>query len=139
MSARGISVVVLLGEATVFSVHNIGIAYAVASWLTMALITGILAGTGPGGRPFSNHPHCGLLACLQRPAEPGNLLGRDFLLGHTVGALAGWYVIDAGIRTLCCKPQVLQFGERDDAERFVRGFGGRSGTSMEWPTSSEGA
>ncbi|MBX6395430.1 MAG: DeoR family transcriptional regulator, partial [Alicyclobacillaceae bacterium] len=69
-------------------------------------------------------PHCGLLAFRQRPTESGSFLGRDFLLGHTVGSQVGWYVMDARIRTLCCEPQVLLFGERDDAERFIQGFGG---------------
>ncbi|MCL6577202.1 DeoR family transcriptional regulator [Kyrpidia sp.] len=69
-------------------------------------------------------PHCALLACAQRPSQPRSLLGRDFLLGHTVGAAAGWYVMGADMPTLCCEPQVLLFGERQDAERFVRGFGG---------------
>lgn len=68
--------------------------------------------------------HCGMLRFLHRRDEAGDLLGRDFLLGHTVGARTAWYVFDSEIHVPCCEPQLLLFGEREHAERFVRGFGG---------------
>jgi nitrous oxide reductase accessory protein NosL len=47
----------------------------------------------------------------------------DFFYGTMLNVRDAWYVVESAIG-LCCRPSVLSFSQRVDAERFVQGFGG---------------
>ena len=47
----------------------------------------------------------------------------DFFYGTMLNVRDAWYVVQSDI-SLCCRPSVLSFSQREDAERFARGFGG---------------
>lgn len=79
----------------------------------------------PGGsqRAFCC-PHCALV--WQQVADAGEavVLVRDLLYGRPVDARVATYVVGSDV-VMCCQPSVVAFGRREDAERFVRGFGGQ--------------
>lgn len=68
--------------------------------------------------------HCGLMLHEQNEGQAVQALCRDFLTETTISALQGWYVFDTSLDIGCCEPQVLSFGQRKQAEKFVKGFGG---------------
>jgi len=69
-------------------------------------------------------PHCGLLRHRQLKAQVMQALCQDFFTNATINADHAWYVFQPQVEIGCCQPQVLCFGRRDIAERFIRGFGG---------------
>ncbi len=66
--------------------------------------------------------HCGLMALAGDP-NVGIAMVADFLYGTMLNARTVWYVVDSDI-DFCCRPSVLIFSHREDAQRFSRGFGG---------------
>ncbi|MBE2271745.1 MAG: DeoR family transcriptional regulator [Anaerolinea sp.] len=76
--------------------------------------------------------HCGLLLAQHQP-EIVALLTRDFVYGQMVNAFTAVYVYESRVR-LCCMPSLLAFSCRDDAESFVKGFGGVALTYSEAQT-----
>ncbi len=63
--------------------------------------------------------HCGLLAL----AEVRSAMTTDYLYGTLLNAATSWYVLASAVSP-CCRPSVLSFSDRQDAERFAQGFGG---------------
>jgi DeoR family transcriptional regulator, copper-sensing transcriptional repressor len=67
-------------------------------------------------------PHCGLMALSSR-TDIRIAMTPDFFYGTMLNVRDAWYVVESAIG-LCCRPSVLSFSQRADAERFVQGFGG---------------
>lgn len=67
-------------------------------------------------------PHCGLVL-LDRCAPDDLVLVTDFLYGQMVSAGSATYLTGSSVST-CCRPGILAFANRTDAECFQRGFGG---------------
>lgn len=70
--------------------------------------------------------HCGLIRQLQLDKKVRQAITYDFFTGITMGANITYFVIDPSVRITCCQPQVLAFDSKDNAEKFVKGFGGRA-------------
>jgi len=68
--------------------------------------------------------HCGLMLHEQNEGQAVQALCRDFLTETTISAVQAWYVLDTSLDIGCCEPQVLSFGQHEQAEKFVKGFGG---------------
>lgn len=66
--------------------------------------------------------HCGLMALANR-ADVSLAMTTDFFYGTMLNARQAWYVLDSDV-SLCCRPSILSFSNRTDAERFVKGFNG---------------
>ncbi|MDI6716592.1 MAG: DeoR family transcriptional regulator [Actinomycetota bacterium] len=69
--------------------------------------------------------HCGLLRHRQLGDQVIQAICYDFFSSTTISALSAWFVMDTSVDVGCCQPQVLTFGRKDQAEGFVKGFGGR--------------
>ncbi|RKD25551.1 transcriptional regulator [Ammoniphilus oxalaticus] len=69
--------------------------------------------------------HCGLIFHKEYEDDVIQALCYDFLLQTTISAPLAWYVLDTSLDMQCCQPQALAFGRISDAEKFVKGFGGR--------------
>lgn len=69
--------------------------------------------------------HCGLIRHRQLGDTVIQAICRDFLMHTTIGAEIAWYVIDSALHIQCCQPQVLTFENKQHAEMFVKGFGGK--------------
>ncbi|MFD2830816.1 DeoR family transcriptional regulator [Corticicoccus populi] len=68
--------------------------------------------------------HCGILRQKQIEDKVVQALCHDFITHTTISPFSAWFVMDTGIHLGCCEPQVLAFGNKDYAEKFVKGFGG---------------
>lgn len=68
--------------------------------------------------------HCGLL----RQQQLGDLVYQaicyDFLRHTTISAHDACFVFDTTLMMGCCNPQVLPFGDRQQADQFIIGFEG---------------
>ena len=69
--------------------------------------------------------HCGLIRHQQLGDEVMQALTHDFLKQTTINAVSAWYVMDTSLVAACCQPQVLSFESKEDADKFVKGFGGQ--------------
>lgn len=74
-------------------------------------------------------PHCGVVL-LDRCAADDLVLVTDFLYGQMVSAGSAAYLVGSKVST-CCRPGILAFANRGDAEGFQRGFGGEIMTLSE--------
>lgn len=72
--------------------------------------------------------HCGIIRQLQLGEQVVQAITYDFFTGTTMGANIAHFVIDPSVQITCCQPQVLAFNSQDNAERFVKGFGGNAYT-----------
>ncbi len=68
--------------------------------------------------------HCGLMAIQRRPGMR-SVMTADFFYGTMLNAAQAWYVLESGISP-CCRPSVLSFASRENAERFAEAFGGHA-------------
>ncbi|WP_185959664.1 DeoR family transcriptional regulator [Lentibacillus cibarius] len=68
--------------------------------------------------------HCGLLRHRQLGDDVIQAICPDFLRQTTLSAQLAFYVIDTSVEIGCCHPQVLTFERSEDADKFVKGFGG---------------
>ncbi len=66
--------------------------------------------------------HCGLMALANR-ADVKTAMTTDFFYGTMINARHAWYILNSDI-SLCCRPSVLSFSSRDEAQRFTKGFKG---------------
>lgn len=66
--------------------------------------------------------NCGF-AELRNLDEVAGVRTIDFLRGAEIDARNAFYVKGSSF-TGCCEPSYLAFAEREEAERFARGFGG---------------
>lgn len=85
--------------------------------------TAVILRSQERGRVAACCPHCGL-ALLEHDASPGLMLVTDFLYHQMVSANDASYLVGSEV-TSCCTPGILAFVNRDDAERFRQGFGGK--------------
>jgi hypothetical protein len=69
--------------------------------------------------------HCGLLLFKELQCnEVQSCMTRDFISGNPINCFSAWYVIDSSA-VPCCSPSVIAFGNKEDAEKFEKGFGGK--------------
>ncbi|WP_448588315.1 DeoR family transcriptional regulator [Thermocrinis sp.] len=69
--------------------------------------------------------HCGLLLFKGiQDKEIQSCMTRDFISGNPISCFSAWYVV-ASSAIPCCSPSVIAFGNREDAEKFATGFGGK--------------
>lgn len=66
--------------------------------------------------------HCGLMTLAKRE-NISTAMTTDFFYGTMLNANQAWYVLNSSVN-LCCRPSTLTFSNPDDAQRFIRGFGG---------------
>ena len=69
--------------------------------------------------------HCGLLRHRQKSEEVSHAICHDFFMNTTISASLTWYVMDTTLNLNCCQPQVLTFENKEHAEKFIKGFGGK--------------
>ncbi len=68
--------------------------------------------------------HCGLIAYKNINRESVEMaITRDFINCNPINAFASAYVV-GGVTSPCCKPPAFVFAEKENAERFAKGFGG---------------
>jgi DeoR family transcriptional regulator, copper-sensing transcriptional repressor len=75
--------------------------------------------------------HCGLLRQQQLGNQVFQAICYDFLRNTTISSHEAWFVTDTTLKMGCCKPQVLPFEHRYQAEQFVKGFEGQIHTFQE--------
>lgn len=68
--------------------------------------------------------HCGLLRHRQLHDKVLQAICHDFFRQTTISAFAAWYVMNTSAHIGCCQPQVITFAWWEQADKFVRGFGG---------------
>jgi DeoR/GlpR family transcriptional regulator of sugar metabolism len=69
--------------------------------------------------------HCGLLLFKGfQGNEVQSCMTRDFISGNPINCFSAWYVVDSSA-VPCCSPSAIAFGNKEDAEKFARGFGGK--------------
>ncbi|WP_333784936.1 DeoR family transcriptional regulator [Thermocrinis sp.] len=74
---------------------------------------------------FACCAHCGLLLYNDvQDKEIQSCMTRDFISGNPINCFSAWYVVGSSAKP-CCIPSVIAFGNKEDAERFARGFGGK--------------
>lgn len=69
--------------------------------------------------------HCGLLRHRQVEEKVSHGICHDFFTGTTTSAAMTWYVLGTTLNLGCCQPQVLSFENREHADKFINGFGGK--------------
>jgi len=69
-------------------------------------------------------PHCGLMAFEKLGDGVEAAMTKDFITANPVNAFSGWYVVGAKV-TACCSPSAFAFGDKETAEMFAKGFGGK--------------
>ncbi len=68
--------------------------------------------------------HCGLIAYRTLSPEKVEVaMTRDFITCNPISAFTGTYVLGSSVAP-CCSPSAFVFAERENAEKFVKGFGG---------------
>ncbi|HEX6594188.1 MAG TPA: DeoR family transcriptional regulator [Bacillota bacterium] len=68
--------------------------------------------------------HCGLMRHRQLGDQVVQAICHDFFRQTTISAPFTSFVMDTSVHVGCCQPQVLTFEVREEAEKFVKGFGG---------------
>lgn len=133
----------LAGTGAVTKVHGgaISTTHAAASSLQQCLMCGMEIGdrtamtlfhTG-GTQSQACCPHCGLML-LSQQSDVTSAMAFDFIGGQIVNVRTATFLVAPDV-TVCCSPTVLCFEQREDAERFRRGFGGQL---MSWEQAQVG-
>jgi DNA-binding Lrp family transcriptional regulator len=68
--------------------------------------------------------HCGILRHIQMKDKVLQAFCHDFITNTTISTTSAWFVVDSSLQLGCCEPQVLVFGNRNHAKKFVKGFEG---------------
>jgi DeoR family transcriptional regulator, copper-sensing transcriptional repressor len=68
--------------------------------------------------------HCALLRFKEKKEKPKQIISRDFMLDTTFNARRAVFVVGSSLPVLCCSPHVLAFQRREEAAKFIKGFGG---------------
>ena len=69
--------------------------------------------------------HCGLLLFSNiQNNEVQSCMTRDFISGNPINCFSAWYVVGSSAKP-CCIPSVIAFADKEDAEKFAKGFGGK--------------
>ena len=69
-------------------------------------------------------PHCGLMAFKTLGDSVEIALMKDFISCNPVNAYSCWYVVGASVSP-CCTPSAFAFADKEVAENFSKGFGGK--------------
>lgn len=67
--------------------------------------------------------HCGLMLHKKYETQDVSALTYDFITEKPVNALDAYYVVGSSAIP-CCSPSVIPFINREEAEKFAKGFGG---------------
>ncbi len=68
--------------------------------------------------------HCGLIAYKNLNRERIEMvITRDFITCNPINAFAVTYVVGGSVSP-CCSPPAFVFADKENAERFAKGFGG---------------
>jgi DeoR/GlpR family transcriptional regulator of sugar metabolism len=67
--------------------------------------------------------HCGFLMHERLRNEKVNAITYDFITENPITAFNAYYVFGSSAIP-CCSPSVIPFANREDAEKFSKGFGG---------------
>jgi len=68
--------------------------------------------------------HCGLMLHQNYAEKNVSALTYDFITEKPINALDAYYVVGSSA-VPCCSPSVIPFINKDDAEKFSKGFGGK--------------
>jgi len=68
--------------------------------------------------------HCGLMLHQRYADKDVSALTFDFITEKPVSALDAYYVVGSSAIP-CCSPSVIPFVNKEDAEKFQKGFGGK--------------
>ena len=68
--------------------------------------------------------HCGLMLHQRYADRSVSALTFDFISEKPINALDAWYVVGSSAIP-CCSPSVIPFINKEDAEKFAKGFGGK--------------
>lgn len=68
--------------------------------------------------------HCGLLLYKDiKEDDVESCMAWDFITGNPISCYSAWYVIGSSALP-CCSPSAIAFANREDAQKFAKGFGG---------------
>lgn len=68
--------------------------------------------------------HCGLLLYKDiKEDEVEACMTWDFITGNPISCYSAWYVVGSSALP-CCSPSAIAFANREDAEKFAKGYGG---------------
>ena len=68
--------------------------------------------------------HCGLIAYRTLSPEKVEMaITRDFISCNPINAFAATYVVGSSVSP-CCSPSAFVFADRENADKFAKGFGG---------------
>ena len=68
--------------------------------------------------------HCGLIAYRTLNSDKVEMaITRDFISCNPVNAFSATYVVGSSVSP-CCSPPAFVFADRENAEKFSKGFGG---------------
>ncbi|WP_457600827.1 DeoR family transcriptional regulator [Hydrogenivirga sp.] len=68
--------------------------------------------------------HCGLIAYKNINKDKIEMsITRDFITCNPINAFMGTFVVGGSVAP-CCTPPAFVFADRENAERFAKGFGG---------------
>ncbi|MEJ5338337.1 MAG: DeoR family transcriptional regulator [Aquificaceae bacterium] len=68
--------------------------------------------------------HCGLLLYKNiREEDIESCMTWDFINCRPLSCFSAWYVVGSSAMP-CCSPSAIAFANKEDAEKFARGFGG---------------
>ncbi len=68
--------------------------------------------------------HCGLIKYKNLDSDRIDVvMTRDFITNNPINALSSTFVVGSSAIP-CCQPSAFAFGNPEDAEKFVKGFGG---------------
>lgn len=68
--------------------------------------------------------HCGMMLHQKYEDQNVSALTFDFITEKPVNALDAYYVVGSSA-VPCCSPSVIPFINKEDAEKFSKGFGGK--------------
>jgi DeoR/GlpR family transcriptional regulator of sugar metabolism len=68
--------------------------------------------------------HCGLIKYKTIDSDRLEvIMTRDFITNNPINALSSTFVVGS-TAVPCCQPSAFAFGNEEDAQKFVKGFGG---------------
>lgn len=68
--------------------------------------------------------HCGLMLHKKYESQDVSAITYDFITEKVTNALDAYYVVGSSA-VPCCSPSVIPFVNKEDAEKFAKGFGGK--------------
>ncbi len=68
--------------------------------------------------------HCGMILHKQYEDKDVFAITYDFITENPITAFNAYYVVGSSAKP-CCSPSVIPFSDKEMAEKFVKGFGGK--------------